>query len=138
MMLIGMVVFSGNETRCFGYGGLGYGAARDYGNLWLADRLGAFTPPADPFANRRMPQVQSPPVSYGRAPVTVTPAAPRITARDLMSPSMGGLANLGRTMTTSQLQQPALPAARPPIQQRSYGLPSDMGLHSVSPGAFGP
>ncbi len=141
VLFIGILVFNGNETKSFGYGGLGYGAMRDYGNLALADRMGAFTPPADPFADRRMPQMPSPPVNYynyGRAPGMGAPVAPRVTAIDLLNPSMGGLANLGRTMTAGQLRQPVAPPAAPPAQLPSYALPSDMGLHSISASqAFG-
>lgn len=132
VMLMGMMVFHGHEAKSygFGFGGRGGRGATDMGNLMLAGQMGTFTPPADPFQHTRGPSGQhGGGYGYG-APAPPIPnqmAAPQISASSLMNPSMGGLANLGRTMSSSQLRVPAAP-----VQSQSYALPSDMGLHSLS------
>ena len=131
-----ILVSCGLATQSFGFGGLNqYGANRDFNTLALADRMGAFTPASDPFQGnpyaRSMPRVSSP-AYYAPRPAMPSPAAvPQVTARDLMNPNTGGLAFQGRTMAASRTGSSALPQL--PRQPRSYALPSDIGLHSVTP-----
>jgi hypothetical protein len=136
VILMGLLALHGLQTKCFGFGGL-YGGRgyTDASNLWIADRLGAFTPPVDPFANTKGPRVASGGGYF--APGLPTPAipnqmaAPQVGASALLNPSTGGLANLGRVMTSSQVRAPVAPAAS--YQPPSYSLPSDMGMSTFSP-----